>query len=101
MERREKETFRSSRKVVGLPVLTKKVVAGKGFKESGLRCGDRRKEVVKGRKLFCRLAVKEMGYSGTAAARDLRVTTSAVNRLAVSEELPDLKKYLKLFYNLP
>jgi hypothetical protein len=27
----------------------------------------------------------------------LGVTTSAVNRLAVSEELPDLKQYLKLF----
>ena len=27
----------------------------------------------------------------------LGVTTSAVNRLAVSEALPDLKQYLKLF----
>lgn len=97
MERREKETLRSSRKVVGLPVLMKKVVAGKGFKESDLRCGDRRKQVVKGRKIFCRLAVKEMGYSGTAVAGYPGVTTSAVNRLALSEEPPVLKKYLKLF----
>jgi hypothetical protein len=38
-----------------------------------------------------------MGYSGAEVARYLGVTTSAVNRLAVSEELPDLKQYLKLF----
>jgi REP element-mobilizing transposase RayT len=37
-----------------------------------------------------------MEYSGSEVARYLGVTTSAVNRLAVSEELPDLKQYLKL-----
>jgi hypothetical protein len=38
-----------------------------------------------------------MGFSGAEVARYSGVTTSAVNRLAVSEALPDLKKYLKLF----
>jgi predicted transcriptional regulator len=38
-----------------------------------------------------------MGYSGSEVARYLGVTTSAVNRLVVSEALPDLKEYLKLF----
>ena len=37
-----------------------------------------------------------MGYSGAEVARYLGITTSAVNRLALSEELPDLGKYLKL-----
>jgi hypothetical protein len=37
-----------------------------------------------------------MEYSGAEVARYLGVTTSAVNRLAVSEALPDLKQYLKL-----
>jgi predicted transcriptional regulator len=36
-----------------------------------------------------------MGYSGAEVARFLGVTTSAVNRLAVSEELPEVRKYLK------
>jgi hypothetical protein len=35
-----------------------------------------------------------MGYSGAEVARFVGVTTSAVNRLAVSEELPGFRKYL-------
>jgi transcriptional regulator with XRE-family HTH domain len=38
-----------------------------------------------------------MGYSGAEVAQYLGVTASAVNRLAISEALPDLKQYLKLF----
>jgi len=97
VERREKETLRLTRKVVELSVLMEKVVTGARLKESDLRSGDRRRGVVRARKLFCQLAVRGMGYSGAEVARYLGVTTSAVNRLAVSEELPDLKKYLKLF----
>jgi uncharacterized protein YijF (DUF1287 family) len=52
---------------------------------------------VKARRLFFQLAVREMGYSGGEVARYFGVTTSVVNRLAASEELPDLKQYLKLF----
>jgi hypothetical protein len=37
-----------------------------------------------------------MGYPGAEVARYLGVTTSSVNRLAVSEEAADLKKYLKM-----
>jgi len=37
-----------------------------------------------------------MGYPGAEVARFLGVTTSSVNRLAVSEETPVLKKYLKM-----
>jgi len=97
VEKREKETLRLTRKVIELPTLMKKVVAGEGLKESQLRSGHRQRGMVKARKIFCQLAVRKMGYSGAEVARYLGVTTSAVNRLAVSEELPVLKKYLKLF----
>src|SRR4030067_374422 len=52
---------------------------------------------VRARRLFCQLAVRRMGYPGAEVARFLGVTTSSVNRLAVSEEVVNLKKYLKLF----
>jgi hypothetical protein len=42
------------------------------------------------------IAVGKMGYPGAEVARYLGVTTSSVNRLAVSEEAADLKKYLKM-----
>ena len=40
------------------------------------------------------MAIKKMGYSRAEVGRFLRVTTSAVNRLAVSEDSPDLDKYI-------
>lgn len=39
-----------------------------------------------------------MGYSRAEVARYLEMTTSVVNRLAVSEELSDLKLYLTLLW---
>lgn len=47
-------------------------------------------KVAKARGCFCQLAVAE-------AARYPGVTSSSVIRLAVSDEIPDLKKYLKMF----
>jgi hypothetical protein len=61
-----------------------------------VRPADARRGVVRARRLFWQLAVRGRGYSGAEVARYLGVTTSAVNRLAVSEALPDLKQYLKL-----
>jgi predicted transcriptional regulator len=48
---------------------------------------------VKSRRIFCQIAVKKMGYSGADVARFLGINTSAVNRLAVSDELPEVEKY--------
>ena len=96
-EEREKETLRLSRKVPDLPTLARKIVKEEGIEESELRSGMRKKRVVKGRRILCQLAVRKMGYPGAEVARFLGVTTSAVNRLAVSEGVLDLKKYLKLF----
>jgi hypothetical protein len=59
-----------------------------------LRLRNRKREVVKARRLFCQVAVGKMGYSGEEVARFLGGTTSAVNRLATSEELPNLAKYV-------
>jgi hypothetical protein len=37
-----------------------------------------------------------MGYPGAEVARFLGVTTSSVNRLAATEETPELRKYMKM-----
>lgn len=49
--------------------------------------------MVRGRRIFSRLAVKRYGYSGASVARFLGVTTSLVNRMANSEEEGDLDQY--------
>jgi putative transposase len=96
-EEREKETLRLGREVPGLLNLAKRIMRGEGIEESEFRSGTRKREVVRARRLFCQLAIGKMGYPGAEVARFLGVTTSSVNRLAVSEEVANLKKYLKLF----
>ena len=96
-EEREKEILRLGREVPDLLTLAKRVVRGEGIEKSALRSGVRKREVVRARRLFCQLAIGRMGYPGAEVARFLGVTTSSVNRLAVSEEVTNLKKYLKLF----
>ena len=95
-EAREKETLRLSRRVPDLVTLAKNIIKGAGIEESELRSGARKRKVARARKIFCQLAVGKMGYPGAEVARYLGVTTSSVNRLAVSEEVTDLKKYLKM-----
>lgn len=99
VEKKEKETLRLRRKAPSLTALMQTVISSqeKGIREDDLRSGDRRRELVKIRRLFCQLAVRGMGYSGAEVARYLGVTTSAVNRLSVFKEIPDFEKYLKLF----
>jgi putative transposase len=93
--RQEKETLRLSRKVIDLTTVVRKVIAGEGVTERELRSGSRRPGVVRARRVFCQVAVQGMGHSGAGVARFLGVTTSSVNRLAASEELPQVKRYLK------
>lgn len=92
---REQATLRLPRKVVPLATLGRTLTAREGIPEGDLRAGIRRRAVVRARRLFCQVAVRGMGYAGAEVARFLGVTTSAVNRLAVSAELPGVKKYLK------
>jgi len=47
---------------------------------------------VRVKRVFCQLAVKEIGYSGVEVARFLGLTTSAVNGSANSEELPEVNR---------
>lgn len=96
-EGREKESLRLRRKVPGLSELMRMVVSEEEMKEDECRSGVRRRDVVRVRRLFCQLGVRRMGYSGAEVARYLGVTTSAVNRLALSKEVPELQEYLKLF----
>ncbi len=93
--RQEKETLRLPRKVVDLATLGRRIGATEGVAEEELRSGIRTQGLVRARRLFCQLAVQGMGYSGAEVARFLGVTTSAVNRLAVSPALPEYRKYLK------
>jgi hypothetical protein len=92
---REKETLRLARKVTDLPTLGRQVMAEEGVAEGELRSGVRKREVVRARRLFCQLAVKGIGHAGAEVARFLGVTTSSVNRLAVSEELPEFRRHIK------
>ncbi len=96
-EEREKETLRLSQKKPDLTTVARRVIEAEGIGESELRSGMRKREVVRVRRMFCQLAVREMGYAGAEVARFLGVTTSSVNRLAVSEETADLKKLHKTF----
>lgn len=96
-EEREKETLRINRKVPDLQTLAKRVMDGEGIEETELRSGTRKREVVRARRVFCQLAVGKMGYPGFGVARFLGVTTSSVNRLAVSRETANLTRYRKLF----
>ncbi len=93
-EEKAKETLRLTLKIADLPSLALKVCEGEGVDEAGLRSGLRKREVVRSRRIFCQIAVKKMGYSGADVARFLGINTSAVNRLAVSDELPEVEKYV-------
>ena len=74
--------------------LAMEVCEGEGVDEPGLRSGLRKRQVVKSRIVFCQIAVRKMGYSGADVARFLGINTSAVNRLAVSDELSEVEKYI-------
>jgi len=93
-EQKAKETLRLTLKISDLPSLARKVCKGERVDEAELRSGLRKREVVKSRRIFCQIAVKKMGYSGADVARFLGINTSAVNRLAVSDELPEVEKYV-------
>jgi putative transposase len=93
-EERQKETLRLSLKISDLSSLAKEIVKRKAISYTELRSANRKKVVVKARRLLSQIAVKKMGYSGAEVARFLGVTTSGVNRLAASKELPDLGRYV-------
>ncbi len=96
-EERERETLRLGRKVPDLQTLVKRITKGEAIEESELRSGMRTREMVRARRLFCQLAIGRMGYPGAEVARFLGVTTSSANRLASSEKVAHLTKYVNMF----
>lgn len=84
-EEKAKQTLGWRGRVTDLQTLLSETSKKESVEEERVRGGDRRRSVVRARKVFCRLAVKRMGYSGAAVARYLGVTTSLVNRYASSE----------------
>jgi putative transposase len=93
VEEKAKETLRLNNKITDLSSLAIKICGNEGVEKEELLTGSKKLGVVKCRKLFCQIAIKEMGYSGADVARFLGVTTSAVNRLAVSKKLIEIEKY--------
>lgn len=91
--KKEKETLRLYSGRCNLPTLLATVADNEGVAASAILSGARRRQIVRARKLFVRIAVCKMGYSGAEIARFLGVSTSAVNRSASSEELPGCGKY--------
>jgi len=53
-----------------------------------------KRDVVRAKSVFCKLAVKEIGCSGADVARFLGVITSAVNGSANSEDIPEVNRDL-------
>jgi len=96
VEEKERETLRLSRKVPDLATLARRIVKGEGIEELELRSGMRTRKVARARRMFSQLAIGKMGYPGAEVARYLGVTTSSVNRLAVSGEVADLGRYIKM-----
>jgi REP element-mobilizing transposase RayT len=93
-ESKEKETLRLSSTVGDLNALAQEIAKREGVDEKELRSSNRKTKAVRARRLFCQLAVKKLKYYGAEVARYLGMSTSAVNRSANANELPEVKNYL-------
>jgi len=94
-EEKDRDTLRLTSKIRDLESLAREIINREKIKTSELRSGCRKPCVVKARTLFCQIAVKKMGYFGAEVARYLKITTSAVNRRACADELPEAADYCK------
>ena len=70
------------------------IVRDEGLTEAELRSGSRKKKISKARRLFCQLAVVKLGYPGAQVARFLVISTSAVVRADISDELSEIGSHL-------
>ena len=74
------------------PSKKKRVCRANAVSVNELRAGSRRREVIRARQDFSRVAVKFLGYAGAEVGRYLGVTSSCVTRVASQEErLEDLQ----------
>jgi hypothetical protein len=79
-----------------LPTLLAGIARGEGIDAAAIYSGIRKREVVQARKILCQIAVRRLGYTGAEVARFLGISTSAVNRLASQEELPESGRYTNM-----
>jgi hypothetical protein len=93
-EVKEIMTLRLKARKNELPALLTKISRAEGIEAAAVRTGGRRRGVARVRKIVSQIAVRKLGYSGAEVARFLGVSTSAVNRLANQEELPDVGRYV-------
>jgi chromosomal replication initiation ATPase DnaA len=93
-EEKAKQTLGWRGRVPDLKTLLLKISNQEGVEQKRVRGGDQRRSVARARKVFCKLAVKRLGYSGASVARFLGVTTSLVNQYASSGEVGNLDQYL-------
>lgn len=92
---KEKVTLRLLLGKNDLSTILAKISRNEGVEASAILSGVRKRNIVHTRKLLSQVAVRKMGYSGAEVARFLGISTSAVNRLASSEELPEVSRYIK------
>jgi hypothetical protein len=78
---------------VDLSTLLAEISLNEGIESSAILSGVRKRNVVHAGRLLLQIAVCKMGYSGAEVAGFLRISTSAVNRLASSDELPECMGY--------
>jgi len=90
-----KETLRWRKRVMDLRTLLREVTRREGLEEEEVKGRSRREPVVRGRKVFCQVAVRKLGYTGASVARFLGMTTSSVNRMARLEEITELDAWDK------
>jgi len=95
VEERMKETLRWRKRVMDLKTLLEEVTRREGLEEGEVKGRSRREPVVRGRKFFCQVAVRKLGYTGATVARFLGMTTSSVNRMARLEEMTGLDTWDK------
>ncbi|MBS3906428.1 MAG: transposase, partial [Syntrophaceae bacterium] len=76
-EERIKETLRWRKRVMDLKGLLREVAKREDLEEEEIRGRSRRKLVVRGRKVFCQVALRKLGYTGASVARFLGMTTSS------------------------
>jgi REP element-mobilizing transposase RayT len=94
-EQRMKETLRWRKRVMDLKTLLKKVAKRERLEEEEVKGRSRQESVVRGRKVFCQVAVRKLGYTGASVARFLGMTTSSVNRMARPVEMTKLDTWDK------
>ena len=82
-------------RVPGLVDLLEAIARRESVDPMRIRAGDRKHDAARARRILCQVAVKRLGYPGAAVARFLGVTTSLVNRLAHTEEVAGLDRYLR------